>query len=217
MSSCWFPNSFIFWLDHYVVTACEFRSRRHFHYFGLIEIHFWTSLPPVSCSWKFGSSPLVVNFDTLSTLCARTAAINCFKFACNRIHKLWNKIITVRKRSLRRLCFYTCLSFCPQGGVCLSACWDTHPLGQTSLRTDTPLGRHPPGRHPPGKTPPRQTPPCPVHAGMHTPAQCMLGYTVLSAFWDRHGYCCRQYASYWNVFLLRSMHLWQCLLLTFPW
>ena len=26
-------------------------------------------------------------------------------------------IITARKRSLRRLCFYTCLSFCPQGGL----------------------------------------------------------------------------------------------------
>ena len=25
-------------------------------------------------------------------------------------------IITARKRSLRRLCFYTCLSFCPRGG-----------------------------------------------------------------------------------------------------
>ena len=25
--------------------------------------------------------------------------------------------ITARKRSLRRLCFYRCLSFCPQGGV----------------------------------------------------------------------------------------------------
>ena len=24
--------------------------------------------------------------------------------------------ITVRKRTLRRLCFYTCLSFCPRGG-----------------------------------------------------------------------------------------------------
>ena len=51
--------------------------------------------------------------------------------------------------------FYcTCLSFCPQGGVCLSACGDT----------------------PPGQTPPlpEQTPswadtPCPVHAGIHTP------------------------------------------------
>ena len=28
-------------------------------------------------------------------------------------------IITARKRSLRRLCFYTCLSFCPQEGGCL--------------------------------------------------------------------------------------------------
>ena len=29
-----------------------------------------------------------------------------------------------------------CQEFCPQGGLCLSACWDTHP---------SPLGRHPPG------------------------------------------------------------------------
>ena len=28
-----------------------------------------------------------------------------------------NEIITARKRSLQRLCFYTCLSFCPKGGV----------------------------------------------------------------------------------------------------
>ena len=34
-----------------------------------------------------------------------------------------------------------CQSFCSQGGVCLSACWDTHPPGQTH-------------------------PPCPVHAGI---------------------------------------------------
>ena len=38
-------------------------------------------------------------------------------------------IITACKRSLRRLCFYTCLSFCSQGGVCFSACWDTSPPG----------------------------------------------------------------------------------------
>ena len=48
---------------------------------------------------------------------------------------LWLKVtalyfITARKRSLQRLCFYTCLSFCSRGvggGVCLSACWDTIP------------------------------------------------------------------------------------------
>ena len=44
-----------------------------------------------------------------------------------------------------RLCFYSCLWFCPRGGVCLSACWDT-----TSPREQTPpWSRHPPGsRHP---------------------------------------------------------------------
>ena len=51
---------------------------------------------------------------------------------------------------LRRLCFYTCLSFCSRGGgVCLSACWDT-----------TPWTRRPPGsRHPLDQAPPEQTPP----------------------------------------------------------
>ena len=40
---------------------------------------------------------------------------------------LWYDMFTARKRSLRRICFYTCLSFCSQGGL--------HPGG---------LGRTPP-------------------------------------------------------------------------
>ena len=66
-----------------------------------------------------------------------------------------------------------------RGGVCPSACWDTHFL----LWADTPLGRHPHGQTPPladtpwarhpGQTPPgADTPlgkhsPCPVHVGIH--------------------------------------------------
>ena len=30
-------------------------------------------------------------------------------------------VVTARKRSLRRLCFYRCLSFCPQRGACVVA------------------------------------------------------------------------------------------------
>ena len=70
-------------------------------------------------------------------------------------------IFTVRKRSLRRLCFYTCLSVILfTGGVCLSACWE-----QTSPRTRPPWDRHTPreqappwdqtlpeSRHPPWQT-----------------------------------------------------------------
>ena len=37
-----------------------------------------------------------------------------------------------------RLCFYTCLSFCPRGRGCLPQCM----LGYTP-QADTPLGRHP--------------------------------------------------------------------------
>ena len=85
--------------------------------------------------------------------------------------------ITARKRSLRKLCFHMCLSV-HRGGC--------PPVGLGGLPHPLPLGRHPPGRHPPGQTPqgkhhpgqtsPGQTSPCPVHAGIHTPIQCMLGY-----------------------------------------
>ena len=64
---------------------------------------------------------------------------------------------TARKRSLRRLCFYTCLSvilftggYTPQAGT---------PLPQA--------GTPPWQVHPPGKVPPAGTP----------PVQCMLGYS----------------------------------------
>ena len=59
-------------------------------------------------------------------------------------------IITVRKQSLQRLCFYTCQSFCSQGGG-----GDNPP----------PPGRYPPGQvHPPGQAPPRQVHPTPGQA-----------------------------------------------------
>ena len=63
-----------------------------------------------------------------------------------------------------------CQSFCSQGGVCLSACWDTHPLAGTPLRQVHPLGRYTSREG----TPPRSTPP--------------------------NGHCSRWYASYWNAF-----------------
>ena len=62
-------------------------------------------------------------------------------------------IFTARKRSFRRLCFYTCLSFCSQRG----STWEcTHPPGP-----GTPPGQvHPLGTSTPGPgTPPRQVHP----------------------------------------------------------
>ena len=51
------------------------------------------------------------------------------------------------------------------------------PLGVSATRTTTPTGQTPPW----AETPPRHTlsqadTPWPVHAGIHPPAQCMLGY-----------------------------------------
>ena len=68
-------------------------------------------------------------------------------------------LVTVRKRSLRRLCFYTCLSFSPQLGGCLPGgvqaqargmCVCQHALRQTPRpqQTATPAdGTHPTGMH----------------------------------------------------------------------
>ena len=69
-------------------------------------------------------------------------------------------IFTGRNEVGPRLCFHRRLSFCYQGGVCLTACCDPPP-------EQTPPGsRHPPGSRPPGadispgrKHPPEQTPP----------------------------------------------------------
>ena len=64
-----------------------------------------------------------------------------------------------------------CHSFCSQGGVCLSACWDTMPVSRhppPGPDTTPPRTRHPPGADPPGPdtppgadTPPWSRPPTP--------------------------------------------------------
>ena len=109
---------------------------------------------------------------------------------CNRCD-----IVTVRKRGCGKVMFYTCLPVILFTGGGLSA--SVHAGIHTSP------GLTPPDRHPYRQTPPGQTPPCPVHAGIHIPCPVHSGIHPLpSACWDRHGYCCGQYASYWNAFLL---------------
>ena len=64
-------------------------------------------------------------------------------------------IFTARKRSLRRLCFYRCLSV-HRGGSCLSACWETPPARETPLPRRPPCQWDPPAR----ETPLPMRPPC---------------------------------------------------------
>ena len=81
-----------------------------------------------------------------------------------------------------RLYFYTWLSFCSQGGVCPSACWDTppgsrHPPRSRHSPEQTPSpGADPPptgSRHPP----PRQQTPTAADGthptGMHSCSRCV--------------------------------------------
>ena len=60
-------------------------------------------------------------------------------------------IFTVRNEVAKVMFLH--LSVCPQGGVCLSACWDTTPPStqeQAPPQEQTPpLGPDPPSRHPP--------------------------------------------------------------------
>ena len=106
-----------------------------------------------------------------------------------------------------------CQEFCPQGegeGVCLSACWDTHPPDQADSppdQADTPPDQaDPPGSRPPqtrqtppqGQTPPwtrqtprtRQTPP--PQTRQTPPREADSSRRSTSGL----------YASYWNAFLL---------------
>ena len=92
-----------------------------------------------------------------------------------------------------RLCFYTCLSFCPQGRgmsapvrscgqgyVFTHVCDSVHGGGLPQCMLGyhtTPWEAHPPGGTPPGSTPPRD-----ADSGIRS----MSG----------------RYASYWNAFLL---------------
>ena len=96
--------------------------------------------------------------------------------------------VTVRKLSLQRLCFYTCLSVILLTG---GSTWagnpprQVHPQAGNSLAGTPPLGRYPTRQvQPPqaGTPPGRYTLLATVHAGTRSTS--------------------REYASHWNAFLL---------------
>ena len=66
---------------------------------------------------------------------------------------------------LRRLCFYTCLSFCPHGGgFCPSACWNAH--GPRDQRQTPPPPRDQ------RQTPPPRPEADPLGPEAYTPPRC---------------------------------------------
>ena len=94
-------------------------------------------------------------------------------------------IFTARKRSLRRLCFYTCLSVILFTGGMSASVHDGIPWKQTPLRSRPPWEADPHGNrhHPPplreADPPRKQTPPGSRHppGKQILPVQCMLGDT----------------------------------------
>ena len=72
--------------------------------------------------------------------------------------------ITARKRSLRRLCFYTCLSVLRGRSTWEGTPWQVHPPGMYT----PPRQVHPPDRYPPpGQVPPGRY----THRRRYTPGQ----------------------------------------------
>ena len=95
-----------------------------------------------------------------------------FKFLTH-LHTEYKLIFTARKRSLRRLCFYMCLSVHRGGVPGQVPLLGRYPLDRYTPWAGTPLGRypHPLGRYtqfPTGRYTPRQVhPPGAVHAGRY--------------------------------------------------
>ena len=79
------------------------------------------------------------------------------------------------------------------GGVCLSACWDTHPQSRHPTGADTPWSRHPPEQTPPPRADTHHPPRSKHPPGADTSPPC-------SACWEIRATSGR-YASYWNAFL----------------
>ena len=103
---------------------------------------------------------------------------------CQDFHKIPSILIfTVRKRSLRRLCFYTCLSFCPRRGGCLSP---------------GPVGGVCPGGCP-----------GPGLGGVQAQGGCVSQHALRQTPPPpADGYCCGRYASYWNALLFNFSISW---------
>ena len=114
---------------------------------------------------------LLLHWENLT----KTWKISNYYSVCGN-HQNVDYIITTCKRSLGQGNIFSsmCQEFCSQGGVCLSACWDT----TTPLGPGTSLEQTPPG---PG-TPLEQTP---LHSACWE-------------IWSTSGW----YVSYWNAILL---------------
>ena len=145
-----------------------------------------------------------------------------WNFLSEHFLKYGQQLITARKGNLRRLCFYTCMSFCPQGGVPGQVLPVRYTPGRYAPGQGTPQAGTPRAGTTPRQVPPRQVhPPKQVHPlgrytplGRYSPRQVPPGRypswagtppwagsppaTVHAGIQSTSG----RYASYWNAFLL---------------
>ena len=128
---------------------------------------------------------------------------------CNVIAVKWNRLdFAVLPPSLRRLCFYTCLSVHGGGGGgypsmhCRSP--GPHPGGKLRGLAWGVVSRPTPGGSPPGPHWGGVSRPTPGGLQAHTQHALRQAYSPTAV----DGYCCGWYASYWNAFLFLSNGFW---------
>ena len=112
------------------------------------------SEPIDQMTWQIPDKPVTL----IDYICGRGNRLNQWRIedfpdVGRQLLNLGQKaIFTARKRSLRRLCFYTCLSFCPRGwGACVAG--GVHGRGATHTppqTTATAYGQWAGGTHPTG-------------------------------------------------------------------
>ena len=127
---------------------------------------------------------------------------------CNFRKKLIG-LVTVRKRSLRRLCFYTCLSVLRGGvrspGPYPGGGWEVWlgasrpiPWGRLGGLAGGGVSRPIPRGYGPGIM------------DYYNPMGIIPACTEAKSPPSADGYCCGQYASYWNAFLLLDKVMMSC-------
>ena len=144
--------------------------------------------------------PVHYNHSELSKENSKLLKINFQQQILNldlKFYCLQNHVVTARKRSLRRLCSYTCLSvilFTGKGSASVHAgIADSSLLGADPPWEQTRRSRPPPGEqtYSGGRYPPRSRHPTGRRPNLH------------SACWEIRATSGR-YASYWNAYLLRD-------------
>ena len=134
---------------------------------------------PVSL-WDYQHGSADNRLLTLHVFIITRSKVNSFKetklWGITRLGDKFESLLPAATKLWPRLCFYSCLWFCPRGGSAPGSRHPlvSHPLEQTPPRADTsPRRRHPPA-DPPDHAPPPPGPDTPRYMVNERPVRILL-------------------------------------------